>query len=53
MGDDEDPRRRATDAYVRRLVVETGITEAEARELISILGLEWPSLVREAKNLRR
>jgi len=35
------------------LVTEIGITEREARELISILGLDWASLVREARNLRQ
>jgi hypothetical protein len=34
---------------VRRLVDETGITEAQAIELIAFLGLNWASLVREAK----
>ena len=33
----------------RRLVDETGITEAQARELVSFLGLNWASLVREAR----
>ncbi len=32
-----------------RLVIETGITEAQAQELVACLGANWPSLVREAK----
>ncbi|PWJ87993.1 hypothetical protein C8D77_11382 [Mesorhizobium loti] len=37
----------------RRLVDETGITEAQARELISFLGFNWASLVREARMLKK
>jgi len=32
-----------------RLVRECSITEKQAQELISLLGLEWSSLVREAR----
>ncbi|RWB77133.1 MAG: hypothetical protein EOQ50_09465 [Mesorhizobium sp.] len=34
---------------VQRLVRETGISEAQARELVRLIGLDWSSLVREAK----
>ncbi|WP_181174858.1 hypothetical protein [Mesorhizobium sp. B2-8-9] len=37
------------DELVRRLVAQTGITEAQALELVSLLGLNWASLMREAK----
>lgn len=37
----------------RRLADETGITEVQARELVSFLGLNWASLVREARLLRK
>ena len=37
---------------VRRLVATTGITEAQALELVSLLGLNWASLMREAKVLK-
>lgn len=40
-------------AWIDRLVKEIGITERQARELISLLGLNWSSLVREAKLLRK
>ncbi|WP_164778046.1 hypothetical protein [Mesorhizobium sp. M7A.F.Ca.US.006.01.1.1] len=40
-------------AFVERLVKEAGITEDQARELIVFLGLNWASLVREAKLLRK
>lgn len=36
---------------VQRLMAETGITEAQAIELIALLGLNWSSLLREAKLL--
>ncbi|RWF58367.1 MAG: hypothetical protein EOS66_08105 [Mesorhizobium sp.] len=34
---------------VKRLVRETGISEAQARDLVRLIGLHWSSLVREAK----
>jgi hypothetical protein len=37
------------DEFVQRLVTETGISEAQALELIYLIGLNWSSLVREAK----
>ncbi|WP_167481003.1 hypothetical protein [Mesorhizobium waimense] len=49
---DEQGRPPATDGLVRRLVSETGITEAQARELIAFLGPHnWSSLLREARFL--
>ncbi|TGV68973.1 DUF982 domain-containing protein, partial [Mesorhizobium sp. M00.F.Ca.ET.149.01.1.1] len=33
---------------VQKLLEETGITEAQALELISLLGSNWSSLIREA-----
>ena len=43
-----DPKR----GLVQQLLEETGITEAQAVELISLVGLNWSSLVREAKALK-
>ncbi|WP_217575637.1 hypothetical protein [Mesorhizobium sp. GbtcB19] len=37
---------------VQKLLEETGITEAQALELIALLGSNWSSLVREAKAIR-
>ncbi|WP_167498487.1 MULTISPECIES: hypothetical protein [unclassified Mesorhizobium] len=37
---------------VQKLLEETGITEAQALELISLLGSNWSSLIREAKAIR-
>jgi hypothetical protein len=39
---------------LRRLVSETGITEAQARELIAFLAPHnWSSLMREARMLKK
>ena len=48
----ESAKGKALDVIVQRLVKDTGITEKQAPELILLLGLNWPSLVREAKLLR-
>lgn len=37
---------------IQRLVRETGITEAEASDLLTVLGTDWSSLVREARILK-
>ncbi len=37
---------------IERLVTETGISLEQARELVSMLGANWSSLVREARLLR-
>lgn len=37
----------------KRLVQETGITEAEASDLVTMLGTDWSSLLREARLLKR
>ena len=38
---------------IQRLVQETGITEAEASDLLTVLGSDWSSLVREARLLKQ
>lgn len=44
----------ASGLAARRLVKETGITEAQATELVSFLGPHnWTSLLREASILRK
>ena len=40
-----------SDFIARRLADETGITYAQAKELVDLLGLNWPSLLREARML--
>ncbi|WP_095203221.1 hypothetical protein [Mesorhizobium carmichaelinearum] len=45
------PPRPDSGFVVRRLVDKTGITEPQAIEVIALLGLNWSSLVREAKLL--
>ena len=37
---------------IQRLVEATGVTEAEAADLITVLGVSWSSLVREARLLK-
>ncbi|TGQ50972.1 hypothetical protein EN836_26740 [Mesorhizobium sp. M1C.F.Ca.ET.193.01.1.1] len=36
----------------RRLAKETAISQDEARELIKLIGADWPSLLREAQFLK-
>lgn len=52
---DEPRKPTAMDGpVVARLVKETGITEGEARELVTLLGTSnWPSLLREARLIVR
>ncbi|MEQ1956863.1 hypothetical protein [Mesorhizobium sp. CN2-181] len=40
-------------AMIRRLKRETGVHEDQARRLIDELGLNYPALIREAKNIQR
>ncbi len=39
--------------FVRKLAKETGVSEEEIRYLISVLGYEYTSIVREAAILKR
>jgi hypothetical protein len=48
----ESANGKALNAIVERLAKDTGITEQQALELILLLGLNWASLVREAKLLK-
>jgi hypothetical protein len=54
MADEQDEARtKQIDFIVRRLTAEAGITEAQARELVAILGAySWSSLLREARMLK-
>ena len=40
------------DDIIRRLIADTGISEMQARELVMLIGMDWSSLVREARLLR-
>ena len=51
MNDADKSARGPDPAFVDRLVKASGITEAQARELITFLGYDWASLVREARLL--
>ncbi len=53
MADIPDKRHRIDKYVVRRLVEETNITPEQAKELIALLGYEWPSLLREAHLLAK
>jgi hypothetical protein len=46
---DQSERLAISRNVAQRLVAETGITEVQAMELVSFLGWEWSSLVREAR----
>ncbi|WP_292146486.1 hypothetical protein [Mesorhizobium sp.] len=57
MADDKqerDERLKAEKEFrVRFLVKETGITEAQARELVDMIGIDANSLLREARLLKK
>lgn len=46
------PERLGHAVLVRRLVEETGITRDQAQDLIMLIGVDWSSLVREARILK-
>ena len=53
-GQDGDGNARKTDeieVLAQRLAREMSIAEHEARELIELIGTDWPSLVREGRLL--
>jgi len=50
MADEPTKSQSIENAAVQRLAKETGITEAQASELVAFLGPNnWPSLLREAR----
>jgi hypothetical protein len=51
MVDNQNLPQVTTGPIIHRLVRETGITEEQARDLVSMLGFNWGSLVREARFL--
>ncbi len=48
----DNDNQATLDAIVHRLQVETGISKSQALELISLLGLNWSSLMRDAKVIK-
>lgn len=50
---DEPNEPQTIDFVVRRLMKETGVTEEQARKLVSDLGYQWASLLREARFLAK
>jgi hypothetical protein len=53
MADDSNKPQAMSQMVIQRLVRETNITVAQARELVSFLRHDWASLVREARLLVR
>jgi hypothetical protein len=51
MADDPDKPQAMGHVVIQRLVRETNISVEQARELVSLLGHNWPSLMREARVL--
>ena len=41
----------AFEGLIKRLAAETGVSEAQASELVHLLGVDWSSLIREARIL--
>jgi hypothetical protein len=51
---ERDERLKAEKEFrVRFLVKETGITEAQARDLVDMIGIDASSLLREARLLKK
>jgi hypothetical protein len=53
MPDEPDNPRVREEQIIQRLVRDTGVTAEQARELVSVFGHDWPSLVREARLMRK
>ena len=52
MDDAKSDRARTNQLHARQLANETGITEAQALDLIDLIGTDRPSLLREARILK-
>lgn len=52
MGRDGRVEQGQVEILVARLVKETNISEKQARDLIEMIGVDWASLVREARFLK-
>jgi len=48
----DDHENPDLEVFVKRLAEQTGITEAQALELVLLIGLDWNSLLREAKTMK-
>jgi hypothetical protein len=53
MADDSDRPQAMVQVVIQRLVRETNITVEQARALVSLLGYNWPSLMREARLIQK
>jgi hypothetical protein len=52
MGENKSVSDRLKNLQAQSLARDTGITEAQARELIEMIGTDRPSLLREARVLK-
>ncbi|MCP9234220.1 hypothetical protein NMG46_29185 [Mesorhizobium sp. LMG 17147] len=52
MDEDNVEVERLKDLQAQWISKETGITEAQARELVDMIGIDRPSLPREARALK-
>ncbi|QND60625.1 hypothetical protein [Mesorhizobium huakuii] len=52
MAEKSEPFDRRAE-FVRKLALETGITEAQVRDLIAMVGYDYASIVREARMLKK
>ncbi|MER9217141.1 hypothetical protein NKI54_35195 [Mesorhizobium sp. M0663] len=52
MGEDNVEVERLKDLQAQWIAKEAGITEAQARELVDMIGIDRPSLLREARMLK-
>ncbi|CAH2408240.1 conserved hypothetical protein [Mesorhizobium escarrei] len=50
---EEAGRVRPTEDYVRSLAQQSGATEQQIRDIVSLIGLDRASILREARLLRR
>ncbi|WP_292113631.1 hypothetical protein [Mesorhizobium sp.] len=51
-GEDGEDLPKQGELLVPRLVKEAKISEEQARELVEMIGTDWPSLLREARFLK-
>ncbi|BCG96792.1 hypothetical protein [Mesorhizobium sp. 131-2-1] len=50
---EEAKRPKPTPEQVRALASETGVSETQIRDIISMVGLDRPSILREARVLKK
>ena len=53
ISEEQDTEEKTREALIRRLKRETGISDAQARELLAHFSANYPVLLREARNIQR